>query len=94
MIIGLDFGTSSTKVIIHVPRFTGNPAYAVPFGPFALSSLEYLLPTRLFVGDNGSCQLGKGEGDWSAVTGLKSALMVGPEKKSKRSRVPNGTFGP
>lgn len=81
VIIGLDFGTSSTKVIIHVPRFTGNPAYAVPFGPFAHSSLEYLLPTRLYVGDNGSCQLGKGEGDWSAVTGLKNALMVGSGKE-------------
>ena len=49
--IGLDFGTSFTKVVIRVPE--RQIGYAVPFGRLAGESLEYLLPTELYVSDDG-----------------------------------------
>ena len=32
VVLGIDFGTSSTKVVIRVPYYTGAPTYAVPLG--------------------------------------------------------------
>ncbi len=49
--IGLDFGTSFTKVVIRVPE--RQIGYAVPFGRLAGESLEYLLPTELYISDDG-----------------------------------------
>lgn len=53
VVIGVDFGTSCTKVVIRTPYEAGNPAYAVPFGAAAHTSWEYLLPSVLWV-DNSS----------------------------------------
>jgi hypothetical protein len=59
LVIGLDFGTSASKVVIQAPGLPGNPAYAVNFGEVAQSSMPYLLPTRLWVTPGGGCSLAK-----------------------------------
>ena len=77
IVIGLDFGTSSTKAVVHAPRYSGNPAYAVPFGNLAHSSLRYLLPTRLSVSKDGLCSLSN-EPNASILTDIKIGLMRSP----------------
>lgn len=74
VVIGLDFGTSSTKVIIQVPQFTGQPAYAVPFGKFAHSSLRYLLPTQLAINEDGICTFPE-DVSHSSIADFKVRLM-------------------
>lgn len=62
LVVGLDFGTSASKVVIQAPGLPGNPAYAVDFGEVAHSSMPYLLPTRLWVTPAGACSLAKQAG--------------------------------
>lgn len=77
IVVGVDFGTSSTKVVIHAPYHTGNPAFAVPFGDLAHESLKYLLPARLFVSKDGRCSLTDVSGA-SLLTDIKLGLMQDP----------------
>ena len=77
IVVGVDFGTSSTKVVIHAPYHTGNPAFAIPFGDLAHESLDYLLPTRLFVGKDGCCSL-TAVSEASLLTDIKLGLMKDP----------------
>lgn len=77
VIIGLDFGTSSTKVVVHAPNFVGSPAFAVPFGKYAHKSLEYLLPTTLSVRSDGTCSLQRKKSS-SIFTDIKINLMRSP----------------
>lgn len=57
IVIGFDFGTSASKVVIQVPGLPGNPAYAVEFGNVAHQSMQILLPTQLWVTQAGECTL-------------------------------------
>jgi len=77
IVAGVDFGTSSTKVVVYAPHYTGNPAFAVPFGNLAHKSLEYLLPTRLFVGKDGLCSLTP-VSEASVLTDIKLGLIRAP----------------
>ena len=52
-IIGLDFGTAFTKVVIGV----GNDRYAISFKRFSPKN-EYLLPSILYLDENNDCHLG------------------------------------
>ena len=87
IIIGFDFGTSSTKVVIHAPGLPGKPGYAVPFGDFAHQSLQYLLPTRLSIAQDGSCSLDASLGG-TIVTEIKIGLMQSPWRNVKISSGP------
>jgi len=62
LVIGLDFGTAASKVVIQVPGLPGSPAYAVNFGEVGHLSMPYLLPTRLWVARDGRCSLVKQAG--------------------------------
>lgn len=79
IVIGLDFGTSSTKAVIHAPYYAGNPAFAVPFGNLAHDSLKYLLPSRLYISNDGYCSLAPFS-DASTLTDIKIGLMQAPDK--------------
>lgn len=83
LVMGIDFGTSATKVVIQAPHFTGNPAYAVPFGQYAHHSLKYLLPTRLFVAKDGHCRLNRQSDEDTPFTHIKQGLMQSPEQRSE-----------
>lgn len=73
VVIGLDFGTSCTKVVIRDPVL--RKAWAVPFGELAVKGNAYLLPTKLVVG-NGSASL---SGPGRIVLDLKLQLMAKPD---------------
>jgi hypothetical protein len=73
LVIGLDFGTAATKVVIRSP-FMRQRARAVSFGDLGHSSSRYLLPTRLRVGREGQLAVRADmEGQW--VTDLKIRLL-------------------
>jgi len=88
IVAGVDFGTSSTKVVVHALHYAGNPAFAVPFGNLAHKSLEYLLPTRLFVGKDGRCSLTP-ISEASVLTDIKLGLMRAPLSKIEPSYGPS-----
>ena len=79
IVIGFDFGTSSTKAVVHIFNVPGEPAFAVPFGDFAHESSEYLLPTKLFVNPDGFCSL-KRTLDAALLTDIKVGLMQTPDR--------------
>ena len=74
IVIGLDFGTSCTKVVIQDPAL--RKAWAVPFDELAVKGNAYLLPTKLVLGSDGSVSL---SGAGSAVLDLKLKLMAEPD---------------
>ena len=86
VVIGLDFGTSSTKVVVQVPHYPRKPAFAIPFGPYAHKGedvSDYLLPTRLAVNRDDHCNLlpsssSSYPADMSILTDIKISLMNSP----------------
>lgn len=83
LIIGLDFGTAATKVVVRSPYLPGQRARAISFEQLGHRSSPYLLPTRLHVADDGSLHLGGNvPGVWQ--TNLKVALL-------DRSKYKDGT---
>ncbi|WP_153306929.1 hypothetical protein [Desulfonatronum thioautotrophicum] len=49
VIIGFDFGTSTTKVIIQAPDLQGSPGFAVDFGRFSHPNHPHFLPSRIWI---------------------------------------------
>ena len=85
LVIGLDFGTSASKVVIQAPEIQGSPSYAVNFGEFSHASMPYLLPTTLSVTPSGRCVLGPLDGA-SLIKDIKVKLFsVGEHLNSSRS---------
>lgn len=80
--IGLDFGTSCSKVVIR-STLHDNRALAVPFGKSSDGGLRYLLPTSLYERHGGVLSIGDEPGA-TAHTDLKRALMK--EKNNPRHR--------
>lgn len=74
LIIGLDFGTAATKVVIRSPWMYDRRARAVSFGELGHETSPYLLPTRLWEDERGHLNLASGgRGRW--LTELKLGLM-------------------
>jgi len=71
LIIGLDFGTVFTKVVIGDNRVR----YAVPFEVSADSSNQYLLPSILGINEDKSCTLVSGSDSTSDTSNLKLSLL-------------------
>lgn len=89
VVLGIDFGTSSTKAVIRVPYYTGSPTYAVPLGEMespdarrSSSDMEctdarlskYILATRISVDNDGQCFLSSPSG-LTTHANLKTDLM-------------------
>jgi len=81
VIIGLDFGTSCSKIIVHVPYEAGGPAFVVPFMPFANADYPQLVPTHLSQSSAGEYTI-PDDGEPSGIDNLKLALM-----QSTRGRI-------
>lgn len=79
VIVGVDIGTSFTKIIVNVPYYTGEPAFAVPFGELADENLKYLLPTQLFIDEDRRYSLDDTLGA-SILRNIKLGLMNEPNK--------------
>ncbi len=87
LVIGLDFGTSSTKVVIQAPDLPGCPSYAVNFGRYSCEPMPHLLPTRLWVEpSSGLCTLTPRDG-YILVNNIKLELFSKDENL-------NSNFGP
>lgn len=74
IVIGLDFGTSSSKVVLRSPYKLGGRAMAVPYADLGYSRCRYLLPTRVFVGPEGQIEL-NGRSGWQAEWDLKVRML-------------------
>lgn len=74
VVIGLDFGTSCTKVVLRTPFFFGNRAFAVPFRGFTPSKNPYLLPSRIWLTPSGEFLLKEAPGCQS-FSGIKLNLL-------------------
>ena len=79
VIVGVDIGTAFTKVVVNIPLYAGEPAFAVPFGEFADESLKYLLPTQLFIDEDRGCSLANTPGT-SVLKDIKLGLMNQPNE--------------
>lgn len=73
VVMGFDFGTSSSKIVIR--DAARNTAYAVPFDTY--ESNRYLAPTRIFIEDDGTLDLKTGKYIFSDI---KIMLMDDPDK--------------
>lgn len=56
VVVGLDFGTSSTKVVLRTP-YLQDQAYAVDFTPVAHANSRHLLPSQVWLGPDDSFSL-------------------------------------
>jgi hypothetical protein len=82
LVIGFDFGTSSSKVIIQdVDR---RQAYAIPFPGIAPTGHDYLLPTKVFLDESGEFSLKAGDAE---LTLLKNKLFAGTAHRGPLSEV-------
>ncbi len=57
VVVGFDFGTSCSKVVLRTPYHNNHRAFATPFGPLGHKSCPYLLPSVLWVGHEGRMSL-------------------------------------
>lgn len=71
LVIGLDFGTAYTKVVVGEERVR----YAIPFFSEEGSEPNYLLPSTFWVNDDGSCSLENKTG--KQIADLKMRLIKG-----------------
>lgn len=72
IVVGVDFGTSFTKVVIGESRIH----YAVPFDDFSLPGHPHLLPSAISVmGVDGKCALGVTENQRQVFDDLKMPLI-------------------
>jgi hypothetical protein len=78
IVLGVDFGTSSTKIVARLPYEAGSPAYAVPVPTFARAEEHpYLWASRLWLASDGTFSLAPLPG--AAVScALKAGLMANP----------------
>lgn len=83
LIIGLDFGTSYTKVVLGESRIR----YAVPCRSGSVNDDDYLIPAILSVDAEGVCEV-RGNGDVSRLlTSLKIPLLEGRATKEQKEFV-------
>lgn len=72
--IGFDWGTSCTKVILRDPYGLNTPSYLVDFGAMGQPGQTYLLPSRLYINDQGEGSL-HDKGNDKAVGDIKLRLL-------------------
>lgn len=57
LVIGFDFGTSASKVVVHAPFVAGKPRYLARLEPASAGELDWLWPSALSVSARGVCDL-------------------------------------
>ncbi len=77
VIIGFDFGTSCSKVVLQTPHHANGRTILVSFGNFGHPTNRYFLLTRLFFDTLGDCSL-TAEAHPFCATGLKIKLLHEP----------------
>lgn len=83
LVIGLDFGTAFTKVVIGEQRVKR----AVPFNDYVSNGNPYLLPSTLSINKNdGTCKLGFPDIDEYSIEALKIELIERNFNKEVKTR--------
>ena len=80
VVMGFDFGTSSTKVVLQTPYHNNQRAFAVDFDEAAHASNKYLLPSILWVSQDGTTSLKQLPG-YRKYSRFKLDLIEGPDSK-------------
>jgi len=81
LVVGFDVGTACSKVVVQDQNI--KEAYAVPFEKYGVESNKYLLPTVVFVNDDGEIGLGGGEHE---VRNLKVNFMDNPDQEVLKAK--------
>ena len=85
LVIGLDFGTSCTKVIVRSPYMARSRAVAIPWRHDGRDTV-YLLPTALYRNGRGELELAAtDDATGDHFTDLKTALMDRPDDERARA---------
>ena len=75
LIMGFDFGTSTSKIVVHAPFVADGMQFPAERGTCGASvGPAWLWPSAVFVGDEGICAL-TGDGSAEMRRGIKKALM-------------------
>ena len=80
--IGLDIGTSTSKVVIKPKYSTDNNYYLVDFGKYGIKNSTYLLPTAVVKKKNEVCLLKSNEKDGLVYRNLKIKYLKNPDNKN------------
>ena len=87
IILGLDFGTSSTKVIVRLPYETGEPTIAIPAPAHCRSGNEpYLWQTVVWLGAQGTFRPWP-EPETMVLSSLKQGLLQGRSERAIDSTI-------
>lgn len=86
LVIGLDFGTSSTKVVIRSPFMARSRAIAIPWR-CGNSRQTYLLSTVLYENGRGEFDLNPSEDVQRTLRDLKIKLMDKPKHRDAKAQV-------
>jgi hypothetical protein len=78
IVIGFDFGTSCSKVILQSPYFADRRAMLVPFGHLGHPINSHLLPTKLYYDRQGNCSLTT-DLNSLCTSGIKLRLLQNPD---------------
>lgn len=78
VVIGLDFGTSCSKVVLQSPYFADRRAMLVPFGDLGHPVNRHLLPTKLYHDRYGNCSLAT-DMNSLCTSGIKLRLLQNPD---------------
>lgn len=78
VVVGFDFGTAGTKVVIRVPYVGGEPAFAVSFGTLAHKTSKHILPTQIWIDQSGRYTLRSPGTNGDVLRNLKHALIEAP----------------
>lgn len=89
-ILGIDFGTTSTKIVARLPYLSGEPTFAIPVPPFARAEKHaYLWASRLWLMGNGSFALYPCPNS-ALYCAIKTRLMDTGAEHSPRTEVLGG----
>ncbi|NUM75079.1 hypothetical protein HUU40_12020 [candidate division KSB1 bacterium] len=80
IVIGFDFGTSCSKVVLQSPHFADSRAILVPFGHNGHPMNSHLLATKLYFDMQGNCSLAADSNSF-CVSGLKLKLLQNADSR-------------
>lgn len=84
-IIGLDFGTAFTKVVVHLP--IAQEHYAIPLNDSEKGLNQYLLPTSLYQNSVGTLSVSKPEDCQRMYTDFKMRILDGTLDAQTRGHI-------
>lgn len=83
LVIGLDFGTAFTKVVVGEAR----TKYAIPWVNPVTDTSDYLLPGVLYINNSGECALSPYSTNGEAISDLKLRLLSGDRSVASLSYI-------